>query len=182
MHVMLLGAPGVGKGTQAQLLVEKYGVPQISTGDMLRAEIRDGTDLGRKVKAVMDAGELVSDDLILKIVEHRLAQPDCAHGFILDGFPRTIPQAEWLDTLLEKTAHVHLKVVEIQVSDEEIVERLVKRGRADDHEWIIRNRLDVYHRQTSPLIQYYSANGSFFSVNGKQDIEAVFSDLEKVLA
>ncbi|RMI01337.1 MAG: adenylate kinase [Calditrichaeota bacterium] len=127
MHVILLGAPGVGKGTQAKLLMEKYHIPQISTGDILRAEVKKGTPLGQQVRAIMERGDLVSDEIILQIVENRLKQPDCANGFILDGFPRTVPQAEGLAEILQKLGNVRLKVVEISVPDEEIVRRLTSR-------------------------------------------------------
>ncbi len=128
MYVMLLGAPGVGKGTQAKLIMDKFRIPQISTGDILRAEVKKMTPLGKEVKAVMDRGELVSDELILKIIENRLKEPDCQNGFILDGFPRTIPQAEGLDVILQKLDnHITLKVIEISVPDEEIIKRLTSR-------------------------------------------------------
>ncbi len=127
MHIILLGAPGVGKGTQAKLIMEKHQIPQISTGDILRAEVQNETELGKKVKAIMDKGELVSDELMLQIIEKRLKQPDCQKGFILDGFPRTIPQAEGLDEILVKLGDINLKAIDIAVPDEEIVKRLASR-------------------------------------------------------
>ncbi len=127
MYYVLLGPPGVGKGTQAQLLVKKLGIPQISTGDMLRAEVKQKTPLGKRVRQILEKGELVSDDLMLKIVEERLKKPDCTRGFILDGFPRTIPQAEGLKGILQKLNGITLRVVEISVPDEEIVARLTNR-------------------------------------------------------
>lgn len=128
MYVMLLGAPGVGKGTQAKLLMDRFGIPQISTGDILRAEVQKESPLGKQVKEIMDRGELVSDDLILQIVENRLREPDCSRGFILDGFPRTIPQAEGLDELLKRiNPSLQLKVIEIAVPDEIIIKRLTNR-------------------------------------------------------
>ncbi|MDN2658529.1 adenylate kinase [Neptunomonas sp. CHC150] len=182
MRIILLGAPGAGKGTQAQYLTEKFGIPQISTGDMLRAAVKAGTPLGVKAKAVMDAGELVSDDIIIGLVKERIEEPDCAKGFLFDGFPRTIPQADAL-----KDAGVPIDaVVEIDVADEEIIKRMSGRRvhagsgrtyhvvfnppkeegkddvtgedliqREDDKEEIVQGRLKVYHDQTEPLIAYY---------------------------
>mgnify|MGYP002067061860 CR=1 FL=1 len=182
MRVILLGAPGAGKGTQAKFITEKFGIPQISTGDMLRAAVKAGTELGLVAKSVMDSGGLVSDDLIIALVKERIAQPDCAKGFLFDGFPRTIPQAEEL-----VTAGVELDfVVEIAVPDEDIVRRIAGRRvheasgrvyhvdysppkvagkddatgddlvqRKDDTEETVRHRLSVYHSQTEPLIKFY---------------------------
>ena len=184
MRLILLGAPGAGKGTQAAFICQKYGIPQISTGDMLRAAVKAGTPLGLQAKAVMDAGALVSDDLIINLVKERIAQPDCGEGFLFDGFPRTIPQAEAL-----VTAGVELDaVVEIAVEDEEIVQRIAGRRvheasgrvyhivynppkiagkdditgeelvqRKDDTEETVRHRLSVYHSQTKPLVEFYQS-------------------------
>ena len=183
MRLILLGAPGAGKGTQAQYITEKYNIPQISTGDMLRAAVKAGTPMGLEAKKVMDAGGLVSDEIILGLVKERLEQPDCANGFLFDGFPRTIPQAEAL-----KKQGVNLDyVVEVDVPDEEIIKRMSGRRvhpasgrtyhvvfnppriegkdditgddliqRDDDNETTVRKRLDVYHSQTKPLVQFYS--------------------------
>ncbi|SDI86745.1 Adenylate kinase [Ferrimonas sediminum] len=182
MRIILLGAPGAGKGTQAQFMMEKYGIPQISTGDMLRAAIKAGTPLGLEAKKVMDAGQLVSDEIIIGLVKERIAQDDCAKGFLLDGFPRTLPQA---DAMKENGVSVD-HVVEIDVADEEIVKRMSGRRvhpgsgrvyhvvynppkaegkddvtgedlviRADDEETTVRKRLAVYHEQTKPLVDYY---------------------------
>ena len=182
MRVILLGAPGAGKGTQARFITEKFGIPQISTGDMLRAAVKAGTELGLKAKSVMESGGLVSDDLIINLVKERIAQDDCARGFLFDGFPRTIPQAEAL-----KAAGVDIDhVVEIAVDDEEIVSRIAGRRvhpasgrvyhtehnppkvagkddltgedliqREDDKEETVRHRLSVYHSQTKPLVDFY---------------------------
>jgi adenylate kinase len=182
MKLILLGAPGAGKGTQAQFLTEHYGIPQISTGDMLRAAVKAGTELGKIAKQVMDQGGLVSDDLIINLVKERIAQDDCANGFLFDGFPRTIPQAQAL-----KDAKVSIDaVVEIDVADEEIIKRMAGRRvhpgsgrtyhlmfnapkqegkddvtgedlvqRADDQEDTVRARLSVYHEQTAPLVDFY---------------------------
>lgn len=182
MRIILLGAPGAGKGTQAQFLMQRYGIPQISTGDMLRAAIKSGSALGLQVKAVMDGGQLVSDDLIIALVKDRVAQADCAKGFLLDGFPRTIPQA---DAMVANGISID-HVIEFDVSDEVIVERMAGRRvhpgsgrtyhvrfnppkvegvddetgealaiRADDEEATVRKRLAIYHEQTKPLIGYY---------------------------
>ena len=182
MRIILLGAPGAGKGTQAQYITEKYNIPQISTGDMLRAAVKAGTPLGLKAKEVMDAGQLVSDDIIIGLVKERSAESDCVNGFLFDGFPRTLPQADAL-----KDAGVNIDaVVEIDVADEEIVKRMAGRRvhpgsgrtyhvifnqpkvegkddvtgedlvqRVDDAEDTVRDRLNVYHDQTAPLITYY---------------------------
>ena len=183
MKLILLGAPGAGKGTQAAFITEKYGIPQISTGDMLRAAVKAGTPRGLEAKKVMDAGQLVSDEIILGLIKERLQQPDCAKGFLFDGFPRTIPQAEAL-----RTQGVDLDLVlEIDVPDEEIIKRMSGRRvhtasgrtyhvvfnppkvagkddatgedliqREDDKEETVRKRLDVYHSQTKPLVEFYS--------------------------
>ncbi len=127
MYLILLGPPGAGKGTQAQLITQEFGIPQISTGDILRAEVRKGTELGKKVKSIMEAGKLVSDDLIIKIFEKRIQEPDCRNGFILDGFPRTIGQAEALNELLKKLGPDKLKVLEFEIPDEEIIKRITNR-------------------------------------------------------
>ncbi|KUJ00254.1 adenylate kinase [Vibrio sp. MEBiC08052] len=183
MRIILLGAPGAGKGTQAQFIMEKYGIPQISTGDMLRAAIKAGTELGKQAKAVIDAGQLVSDDIILGLIQERIAQPDCEKGFLLDGFPRTIPQADGLKAMGIEIDYV----IEFDVADKVIVERMAGRRahlasgrtyhvvynppkvegkddvtgeelviRDDDKEETVRSRLAVYHEQTAPLIEYYS--------------------------
>ncbi|SFQ04788.1 adenylate kinase [Pseudomonas borbori] len=182
MRVILLGAPGAGKGTQAGFITKKFAIPQISTGDMLRAAVKAGTELGLKAKSIMDSGGLVSDDLIINLVKERISQPDCVNGFLFDGFPRTIPQAEAL-----KDAGVNIDhVVEIAVEDEEIVSRIAGRRvhpgsgrvyhtehnppqvagiddetgeeliqRDDDKEETVRHRLSVYHSQTKPLVEFY---------------------------
>ncbi|NOH72491.1 adenylate kinase [Vibrio pectenicida] len=182
MRIILLGAPGAGKGTQAQFIMEKYGIPQISTGDMLRAAIKAGTELGKQAKAVIDAGQLVSDDIILGLIKERIVQNDCEKGFLLDGFPRTTPQADGLKEMGILVDYV----IEFDVADSVIVERMAGRRahlasgrtyhvvynppqvegkddvtgedlvvRDDDKEETVRARLGVYHEQTAPLIQYY---------------------------
>ena len=187
MRIILLGAPGAGKGTQAQFLMTKFGIPQISTGDMLRAAIKAGTELGNKAKKVMDAGQLVSDELIIDLVKERIAQDDCKSGFLLDGFPRTIPQA---DAMKANGVDVD-SVIEFDVPDEVIVERMAGRRvhagsgrvyhivynppkvegkddetgeelsiRPDDEEATVRKRLGIYHEQTKPLVGYYQAEAT----------------------
>jgi len=184
MRIILLGAPGAGKGTQAQFLMKKFGIPQISTGDMLRSAIKAGTEMGLAAKKVMDAGQLVSDDIIIGLVKERIAQDDCANGFLLDGFPRTIPQADAMKEAAIAIDHV----IEFDVPDEVIVERMGGRRvhpasgrvyhvvynppkvadvddesgealiiRDDDKEETVRNRLGIYHEQTKPLVDYYQA-------------------------
>jgi len=187
MRIILLGVPGAGKGTQAQFIMNKYGIPQISTGDMLRGAIKAGTELGKKARSVIDAGQLVSDDIILGLIKERIAQNDCEKGFLLDGFPRTIPQADGLKKLDVNVDYV----IEIDVADSVIVERMAGRRahlasgrtyhvvfnppkvdgvdditgeklvvRDDDKEETVRARLSVYHEQTAPLIDYYSNDAS----------------------
>jgi adenylate kinase len=205
MRLILLGAPGAGKGTQAQFICEKYGIPQISTGDMLRAAVKAGTELGLKAKAVMDSGGLVSDDIIIGLVKERITEADCAKGFLFDGFPRTIPQAE---AMVEAGVDID-HVVEIAVADEEIVSRLSGRRvhpgsgrvyhllynkpkqegvddetgealvqREDDQEDTVRNRLAIYHSQTSPLIDFYQQMSgdnapAYHRVDGLGTVDAI---------
>ncbi|RMH61450.1 MAG: adenylate kinase [Calditrichaeota bacterium] len=181
MHVILFGAPGVGKGTQAQLLQKEFNIPQISTGDMLRQAVAEGTPLGLQAKKLMDKGELVADDIMLGIIEDRITRSDCQKGFILDGFPRTIPQAEGLSALLKKHNMPDFTCIEIAVPDEVIVDRLLKRGRADDNEATIRHRLNVYQSQTAPVKEYYKQLGSFVSINGNKAIEDVYNEIKQIL-
>ncbi|VEI29181.1 adenylate kinase [Haemophilus parainfluenzae] len=213
MKIILLGAPGAGKGTQAQFIMNKFGIPQISTGDMFRAVIKAGTKLGKQAKALMDEGKLVPDELTVALVKDRISQPDCANGFLLDGFPRTIPQADALKDSGVKIDYV----LEFDVPDEVIVERMSGRRvhqasgrsyhivynppkvegkddvtgedliiRADDKPETVLDRLAVYHKQTSPLIDYYQAeakagNTQYFRLDGTQKVEAVSQELDKIL-
>ena len=158
MRVVLLGPPGAGKGTQALKLSEKLGIPQISTGDLFRKNISEGTPLGVEAKRYLDAGDLVPSDLTNKLVEDRIEQPDAADGFILDGFPRSVEQARALDEMLKNHETKLDAVLEFAVSEAELFERLKSRGRADDTEEVIHNRMQVYRDETEPLLEYYSHN------------------------
>ncbi|MCB0280949.1 MAG: adenylate kinase [Calditrichaeota bacterium] len=178
MHIILFGAPGVGKGTQAEKISADYRIPQISTGEMLREAVANNTELGKKAKLLMETGQLVPDNIILGIVEDRILKDDCKNGFILDGFPRTIPQAEGLSKLLKKHSLPEFKCLEIAVPDEHIIERLMARGRADDTEEIIRNRLKVYNDQTAPVRSYYQNDGAFVSIDGNKSIDDVYNEIK----
>lgn len=155
MRLVLLGPPGAGKGTQAAILSEKLGIPHISTGDLFRANIGEGTPLGKEAKEYIDAGKLVPTSVTARMVESRLAEPDAADGFLLDGFPRTVEQAELLEQMLSKNGTALDAVVEFRVSEDVVVERMLARGRADDNEETIRTRLQVYREETAPLISHY---------------------------
>ena len=191
MRLILLGPPGAGKGTQAQRLVEKHGIPQLSTGDMLRAAVAAKSPIGIKAKAVMDAGELVSDDIVNAIVAERIEQPDCAKGFILDGYPRTLVQADAVHSMLEERGLALDAVIEFAVDDKALVGRIVKRAkeaeaagqpvRKDDNPQVFDERLREYYKKTAPLIGYYYAKGSLKSVDGMADIDAVTKAIEGVL-
>ncbi len=181
-RLIFLGPPGAGKGTQAQMLAVDCAVPHISTGDILRAAVADGTDLGKKAEAYMGAGELVPDELILDLIRERLAQEDAQVGWVLDGFPRNVSQAEFLIKLLEQIEQPADFVVNLDVADEVIVTRLLKRGRADDEESVIRHRLDVYRQQTAPLIDFYRDRQQLVSVDGNQPMEAVYASLQAVIS
>jgi adenylate kinase len=157
VRLVLVGPPGAGKGTQAVLLAERLGVPHISTGDLFRANLGSMTPLGVEAKRYMDAGDLVPDDVTCRMVEARLSEPDAAKGFILDGFPRTLPQSDQLDAMLNELGVTLDAVVEFAVSDEVVVERLLGRGRSDDTEDVIRNRQKVYRDETAPLLDHYRA-------------------------
>lgn len=212
MNIVLMGLPGAGKGTQADKIVEKYGIPHISTGDMFRAAIKEGTELGVKAKSFMDQGALVPDEVTIGIVRERLSKADCDKGFLLDGFPRTVPQAEALDALLEDLGKSIEHVIDIEVDTEELVARLSGRRickvcgtsyhlifnppkvedacdkdggelyqRADDNPETVMNRLEVNMNQTAPLLDFYDKKGVLTKVDGQQDINQVFIDLDAVL-
>ena len=206
MNIVLLGAPGAGKGTQAAKLVEEFGTPHISTGDMLRAAVKEGTELGKKAKTYMDAGDLVPDEVIIGLVIERLGQPDTEKGFILDGFPRTSAQAVALDAELAKMERPLDAALLIDVDSEVIIKRLTSRRmckecgyigsvadescpkcggemyqRDDDNEATVRNRLDVYDKSTSPLIDYYRGCELLVTIDGDRDPQVVYADVKKAL-
>ena len=212
MKIIMLGAPGAGKGTQAKKIADKYQVPHISTGDIFRANIKNGTELGMKAKTYMDQGLLVPDELVVDLVVDRLAQEDCANGCVLDGFPRTIPQAECLDAALAAKGEAIDYAVDVDVPDENIINRMSGRRacvacgatyhivhiptkvegvcdrcgeslilRDDDKPETVKKRLDVYHAQTQPLIDYYTSKNVLKTVDGTQDMEAVFQAIVDIL-
>ena len=185
MRLILLGPPGAGKGTQAKILVEAYGIPQLSTGDILRAAIADQTPLGLEAKAIMDRGDLVSDTIVNGIVSERIDAEDCKPGFILDGFPRTIAQAQALDTMLSNKGLKLDAVIELTADADELVRRVIQRSkdsnRPDDNPDVIRKRLDVYTTSTAPLVDYYGQQGLVVSVDGMEPVESVTASIKKVL-
>ena len=212
MKIIMLGAPGAGKGTQAKMIADKYSVPHISTGDIFRANIKNGTELGMEAKKYMDQGLLVPDELTVKILLDRVAQDDCKNGYVLDGFPRTIPQAQVLDKALSEINDKIDYAINVDVPDENIIRRMggrraclscgatyhiehippKKEGicdtcgkelvlRDDDKPETVGNRLDVYHKQTQPLIEFYSAKGILKTVDGTVDMKDVFSAIESIL-
>jgi adenylate kinase len=185
MRIVLLGGPGSGKGTQAALLMEELGLPHISTGVLLRAAVKAGSELGLKAKAVMDRGELVSDDIVLGLIGERLTQPDADGGFILDGYPRNIVQAGALDDLLKRLDRPVDEALQIDVDVEMMVSRIASRaaeeGRSDDTEEVVRNRMKVYSAQTAPVVDYYAHKGVLSRVLGEGSIEEVFQRIKAVL-
>ncbi len=172
-RVVLLGPPGAGKGTQAQVLSERLGVPAISTGDMLREAVTDGSDLGRKVQGIMASGALVDDATMAEVVRERLAKPDACDGFLLDGYPRTLPQAETLAGILREGGCGLDAVLLVDVPEDELVRRTLQRGRADDKEEVIRERLRVYREKTAPLIGYYRERGLLREIDGDRPVDQV---------
>ncbi|PKA39839.1 adenylate kinase [Rhizobium sullae] len=214
MRLILLGPPGAGKGTQAQRIVEKYGIPQLSTGDMLRAAVHAGTEVGKRADALMKAGKLVPDEVVNAIVSERIDQPDCAKGFILDGFPRTLVQADATEAMLRAKGLDLSVVIELKVDDDELIRRVAGRyscaqcgsvyhdtdkapasegvcdkcgsthfkRRPDDNPETMTARLQVYYKETSPLIGYYHAKGKLKSVDGMADMDHVTREIEAILS
>lgn len=192
MRLIFLGPPGAGKGTQAIRIVEKHGIPQLSTGDMLRAAVAAGTPVGVKAKAVMDAGGLVSDEIVIGIVADRIEEPDAKKGFILDGFPRTLAQAEALDGMLASKGLKLDKVLELKVDQSKLVDRIVRRAaeakaagqpvRKDDDPEVFKTRLLAYNRDTAVVAPYYEKRGQLTAIDGMQPIDNVTSAIEKALA
>ena len=212
MKIIMLGAPGAGKGTQAMKIAEKYQIPHISTGDIFRANIKEGTELGKKAKSYMDQGQLVPDERTRELIRDRFQNPDCANGYVLDGFPRTIPQAEALTEALAKKGETIDYAINVEVPDENIINRMGGRRaclacgstyhivyaptrvegicdrcgeklvlRDDDKPETVKNRLNVYHNQTQPLIEYYTRQGKLAEVDGTQSMEDVFNAIVKIL-
>ncbi len=187
MIIILLGPPGAGKGTQCERLVEKYSIIQLSTGDMLRAAVKAGTKMGKMAKEVMDRGDLVSDDIVVGIIADRIAEPDCSRGFILDGFPRKVKQAEALDKMLAAKGLSLSSVISMEVDEKVLFQRIEKRAaetggaRSDDKAETLKKRLAVYREQTAPIIPYYKEKGALKTVDGMQDIDSVTKALYAIL-
>jgi adenylate kinase len=184
-RLIFLGAPGAGKGTQAKILADSQGIPHISTGDILRAAVKNQTPLGLVARGHMDAGNLVPDSLVIDLIRDRLQEPDALNGWILDGFPRTEPQAGFLEVLLKEINQSCDRAINLDVEDEVVVKRLVERGvesgRSDDNEATIRHRLQVYREQTAPLIAFYEARNLLVTVNGDQAMDAVTAALKAAI-
>ena len=186
MNIVLFGPPGAGKGTQAKILREKRGLPQLSTGDMLRAAVASGSPLGREVEAILARGDLVSDAIVIRIIEERLRMADCAKGAVFDGFPRTIPQAEALDKLLAGFNRKIDVVIELRVNDDILLSRVQQRidsgtTRPDDNPETLKNRLAVYHKNTAPLLDYYGRQGKVLTIDGMMPIADVTTAIAAAL-
>lgn len=181
MILVFLGPPGSGKGTQAQLLAEKMKLPHISLGDILREEVKAGTDIGRKAKSFMDAGQLVPDELTIELTRLRIGQPDCRGGFIVDGFPRSSVQVKGFDRILADKGLAIGRVIYFNIPEEEAVKRLVLRGRHDDDESVIRSRFEVYEKETRPLIEHYAGLKKLVQIDASLTIDQVFQQMLKFL-
>ena len=183
--ILLLGPQGAGKGTQGRLIAAEHGIPHVATGDMLRAAMAAGTELGRQVKPIYDAGQLVPDDLMIALIRERLGEENAREGFVLDGFPRTMPQAEALEEMLREIGRDLDVVFEFQLEDAVGVERMLRRaaeeGRADDTPEAIDERLRLYHLETEPLIEYYRARGNLVGIHADRPVQEVFGELQQVL-
>ena len=186
-NIILIGPPGAGRGTQAQLLEQRMGLKQLSTGDMLRTEVASDSDLGREVKAIMDSGSLVSDEIILDIIRGRIMQRDCANGVIFDGFPRTVPQAQSLDMLLGAFGFPLTAVIQLVVDEDALLARVMQRAaqsaekRADDDPDVLKKRLTAYHDLTAPILPYYADKGLLQQVDGMQPIDVVAGQIQDIL-
>jgi len=185
LNILLLGPQGAGKGTQGKLIAAEYGVPHIATGDMLRAAMAAGTELGRRVKPIYDAGDLVPDEIMIALIRERLGADDAGGGFVLDGFPRTTPQADALDAMLEEVERPLTVVFEFQLPERVAIERLSGRaqdeGRPDDTPEAIRKRLDLYREQTEPLVEYYRVRGILVGIPAEPSVEDVFAEIQRAL-
>jgi adenylate kinase len=185
LDLLLLGVQGSGKGTQAKRLAAEYGLEHLSTGDMLRQAIAEDTALGRRVKPILEAGDLVPDDLMIELIRKRLEAPEAAVGFILDGFPRTMAQADALDSMLAEIDRPLSVVLELQVPDDVAIQRLRKRaveeGRSDDTPEAIANRIDLYHRETKPLVSHYRLAGNLVGIQGDRSENEVFSEIQQAV-
>ena len=185
LDLLLLGVQGSGKGTQAKRLAAEYGLEHLSTGDMLRQAIAEGTELGRRVKPILEAGDLVPDDLMIELIRKRLEAPEAAVGFILDGFPRTMAQADALDSMLAEIDRPLSVVLELQVPDDVAIQRMRKRaveeGRSDDTPEAIANRIDLYHRETKPLVSHYRLAGNLVGIHGDRSENEVFSEIQQAV-
>jgi adenylate kinase len=185
VNILLLGPQGSGKGTQAKRIEAEYGIPHIATGDMLRAAIAQDTELGQRVKPILESGQLVPDELMIDLIRERLGQPDAEEGFVLDGFPRTSPQAHALDSMLDEIGRALSIVFEFQLPDDVAVKRLLRRadleGRADDSPEAIDRRLALYHDQTEPLVEHYRAHGNLVGIHGDRSVNEVFSEVQEAL-
>lgn len=185
LNILLLGPQGAGKGTQAKRISDEYGIPHIASGEILRAEMEAGSELGQRVKETYDRGDLVSDDLMIELIRSRLEQPDTESGFVLDGFPRTTAQAEALDSILSDLGRTFSVVFALQLPDEVAFERLRRRaeleGRPDDTDAAIQRRLDTYHRETEPLTEYYRVRGNLVPIHGDRSENQVFVEIQQAL-